>query len=132
MAWIKYTKEQIEELKNNKYVKDCTEKYLAFTDEFKVKVLELDWKWKYHRKIFKDFWFPEYILSSDIIPILVWNWRHKMKKKWLSWLVWTKKWRKKKENIDFDNMTIEEQNEYLKTKVAYLEELHKKIYWHYP
>jgi hypothetical protein len=29
-------------------------------------------------------------------------------------------------------MTLEEQNKYFKAKVAYLEELHKTAYWHYP
>ena len=36
MAEIKYSATQIEELKQNKYVKDCTEKYITFTDEFKI------------------------------------------------------------------------------------------------
>jgi hypothetical protein len=40
MAGIKYNIKQIEELKNNKYVKDCTQKYITFTDEFKIKVLK--------------------------------------------------------------------------------------------
>jgi hypothetical protein len=40
MAEIKYSNEQIQELKSNKYVKDCTEKYLSFTDEFKILVLK--------------------------------------------------------------------------------------------
>jgi Fe-S-cluster formation regulator IscX/YfhJ len=42
MSGIKYREDQIKELLNNKYVKDCTPKYITFTDEFKVKVLELD------------------------------------------------------------------------------------------
>jgi hypothetical protein len=29
-------------------------------------------------------------------------------------------------------MTLEEQNERLRTENAYLKELHKTIYWHYP
>jgi hypothetical protein len=40
MAGIKYNNEQIRELKGNRYVKDCTEKYITFTDEFKIKVLK--------------------------------------------------------------------------------------------
>jgi len=42
MAELKYSKEQIIELKKNKYVKNCTAKYLSFTDEFKIKALEFD------------------------------------------------------------------------------------------
>jgi hypothetical protein len=37
-----YNKEQIQELLNVKYVKSCTSKYISFTDEFKIKALELD------------------------------------------------------------------------------------------
>ena len=40
MAKIKYTAEQIKELKLNKQVKNCTEKYITFSDEFKMKVLK--------------------------------------------------------------------------------------------
>lgn len=108
MAEIKYSKEQIEELLNNKYVKDCTSKYISFTDEFKIKVLELDNKWIYHRKIFEDFWFPEYIFKSNVVNRSLWNWRHKLKNKWLYGLVKNKKWRKKKENIDISKMDLSE------------------------
>lgn len=44
----------------------------------------------------------------------------------------SKKWRKKKESMDFSQMTPEEQVKYLQAENAYLKELHKTIYWHYP
>jgi hypothetical protein len=94
--------------------------------------LELDSKWIYHRKIFEDSGFPEYIYHSKIPKISLGNWKYKLKNKWLSWLVQTKKWRKKKEKTDIVNMTLEEQNEHLRTENAYLKELHKTVYWHYP
>ncbi len=47
-------------------------------------------------------------------------------------LIWNRKWRKKVEKVNFDNMTKDEKIEYLETENAYLKELHKKIYWHYP
>lgn len=132
MAGIKYSKEQIEELLNNKYVKDCTSKYITFTDEFKVKVLELDNKWIYHRKIFEDFWFPEYIFKSNVVNRSLWNWRNKLKNKWLYGLVKTKKWRKKKENIDITKMLPEEKIKYLETENAFLKEMYKLRHWKYP
>ena len=132
MSKIEYTEEQIKELLNNPYIKDCSSKYITFTDEFKIKALELDSNWVYHRKIFEDFWFPEYIFNSNIVPQSLWNWRYKLKNKWLSWLIKTKKWRKKKEKIDISKMTKEEYIEYLEAKTAYLEELHKTAYWYYP
>jgi len=42
MVGMEYNKKQIEELKANKYVRNVTEKYIAFTDEFKIEALKLD------------------------------------------------------------------------------------------
>lgn len=132
MAGIKYSKKQVEELLKNKYVKDCTQKYISFTDEFKIKVLELDNKWIYHRKIFKELWFPEYICISDVVNRTLRNLRHNVKTKWKDFLLESKKWRKKVENIDINKMTLLEQNEYLKTENAVLKEMYKLKYWKYP
>lgn len=132
MAGIKYNESQIEEIKSNKYVKDCTSKYITFTDEFKIKVLELDVKWIYHRKIFEDFWFPDYLINSKVVNRSLWNWRYKLKDKWLYWLINTKKWRKKKEKSDISKMNLEEQIEYFKTENAFLKEMYKLKHWKYP
>lgn len=125
-------KKQVEELMKNKYVKDCTQKYISFTDEFKIKVLELDNKWIYHRKIFKELWFPEYICISDVVNRTLRNLRHNVKTKWKDFLLESKKWRKKVENVDINKMTLLEQNEYLKTENAVLKEIYKLKYWKYP
>ena len=132
MAGIKYSKKQVEELLKNKYVKDCTQKYIRFTDEFKIKVLELDNKWIYHRKIFQELWFPEYICISDVVNRTLRNLRHNVKTKWKDFLLESKKWRKKVENVDINKMTLLEQNEYLKTENAVLKEMYKLKYWKYP
>ena len=132
MAGIKYSKKQVEELLKNKYVKDCTQKYISFTDEFKIKVLELDNKWIYHRKIFQELWFPEYICISDVVNRTLRNLRHNVKTKWKDFLLESKKWRKKVENADINKMTLLEQNEYLKTENAVLKEIYKLKYWKYP
>jgi len=132
MSKREYTKEQIKELLNNPYVKDCSIKYITFTDDFKVKALELDAQWIYHRQIFKDFWFPEYIVSSKIVNQSLWNWRHKLKIKWLHWLINTQKWRKKKEKTDVSKMTLKEEIEYFKIENAFLKEMYKLKHWKYP
>ena len=45
-----------------------------------------------------------------------------MKNNLKTWKIEEKKWRPKKEKIDFDNMTLEQENEYLKAKLALYEE----------
>jgi len=41
MTENKYNNSQIEELKNNINVKNCTKKHIVFTKEFKYKAVEL-------------------------------------------------------------------------------------------
>lgn len=132
MAKIKYNDLQIAELKQNKYVKDCTEKYITFTDEFKMKVLKWVKIWKYHRQIFYDCGFPDYVWSTDLVPRIVWNWKYKMKNKGFEGIIWTKKWRKKWEKIDISKMTKDEYIKYLEAKTDYLKELYKQAYGYYP
>jgi len=132
MSNKEYSKEQIELLKTNKHVKNCSSKYITFTNELRLEALKMDKEWVYFRDIFKYFSFPDFIVNSEVPKQLLKSWRRKMKAKWLPWLINTKKWRKKKEKIDISKMTQEEKIEYLETENAYLKELHKSIYWHYP
>jgi len=129
MTTIKYTKEQIKELKLNQNVKNATSKHIIFTKEFKIKAVKLAKEYITAKEIFKQFWFPEYIINSNIPSQSLARWKNNINNKWL---IEEKKWRPKKEIIDFDKMTLEEQNEYLKTENIYLKELHKQIYWNYP
>lgn len=119
MRKIIYTESQIKELKANKYVKNCSEKYVTFTLECKIEVLKQLEKWIYFRDIFKKLWFQEYIYNKEIVKNTVKRWR----KNKSEWKIESKKWRPKKEKIDFDNMTLEQENEYLKAKLALYEEL---------
>lgn len=132
MSKITYTQSQINEIETNKYVEKCTTKQIRFTNEFKIELLKLADKWIFYREIFKILWFPEYVVNSKVPWISYTRWKNIKKSKWLIWLIWAKKWRPTKEKIDISKMSLEEQNEYFKTKVAYLEELHKTAYWNYP
>lgn len=132
MSKITYTQSEINEIETNKYVEKCTTKQIRFTNEFKIELLKLADKWIFYREIFKILWFPEYVVNSKVPWISYTRWKKIKKNKWLIWLIWTKKWRPRKEKIDISKMSLEEQNEYFKTKVAYLEELHKTAYWNYP
>lgn len=132
MSKREYTKEQMQELLSNPNVKSCTSKYIIFTEEFKIRSITLDQSWFYHRRIFKDFGFPEYIINSKIPMQSLKNWRWKFKKKWILWLVDTKRWRVKKEKNNTSTMNKDEYIKYLEAKTSYLEELHKKVYWNYP
>jgi len=127
-----YTQEEIGILKTNKYVKNCSKKYITFTDEIKIKALKLYDKWIFPRDIFRNLWFPEFIINSEVPRNAIKDWRRRIKNKWLLWLVNTKKWRIKKEKVDISKMTQEEKIIFLETENAYLKELHKVAYWHYP
>ena len=128
MTKIKYNKKQIEELKNNSNVKNCTSKHIVFSKEFKLQAIKLAEEIS-AKEIFKQFWFPEYIINSDIPSNSLARWKRLSKK----WIVEETKWRPKKEkNLNFNKMSLEEQNEYLRTENLYLKELHKQIYWEYP
>ena len=75
------------------------------------------------------FWFPEYVINSQIPSNSLSRWKKLTKK----WVVEEIKWRpKKEENIDFSKMNLKQQNEYLRAENLYLKELHKQIYWEYP
>ena len=128
MAEIKYSEEQIKELLNNKYVKSCTNKNITFTKECKIEVVKEWKKWIFYREIFKNLWFPEYIINSKIPERSYNRWKNNDKR----WVIELKKWRHKKEKIDFNNMTLEQENEYLKAKLALVEELKNLNNWKYP
>lgn len=123
MQQIKYNKIQIIELKENIYVKNVTEKHIVFTKEFKVEVLKLSSKWMFYREIFNKLWFPDYIVNSPIPESCYTRWKNNLKTWSIEWI----KWRPKKEKLDFNNMTLEEENSYLKAKIAYLEEVEKLV-----
>lgn len=120
MTLIKYNETQIEELKKNKYVKSVTNKNINFTLECKLEVVKLSKKWIFYREIFKRLWFPEYVINSNIPQECSKRWKRNINNKWV---IEDKKWRPQTEKIDFDNMTLEQENEYLKAKLALYEEL---------
>jgi hypothetical protein len=55
MTKIKYTKEQIQELKSNSNVKNATSKHVVFTKEFKFKAVKLAKKYISAKEIFSEF-----------------------------------------------------------------------------
>lgn len=123
MVLIKYSEIQIEELKKNKYVKSVTNKNINFTLECKLEVIKLSKKWIFYKEIFRKLWFPEYVINSEIPRNILNRLKNNLKK----WKIEEKKWKVKKAKIDFDNMTKDEELEYLRAKVAYLEEINSYI-----
>lgn len=122
MTWIRYNNDQIIELLKNKYVQNCTAKNILFSKECKdesIKLLQQNFSTK---EIFKKLWFPDYIINSSIPVKSLNRWKRTLKENWRTEL---KIWRPSKEKIDFNNMTKDEELEYLRAKVAYLEELEK-------
>jgi hypothetical protein len=55
MTKIKYTKEQIQELKSNSNVKNATSKHVVFTKEFKLQAVKLAKKYISAKEIFSEF-----------------------------------------------------------------------------
>ena len=131
MSKKRYTDEQIKELKANKYVMNCTEKSIQFTDEFRKIAMELDGK-EFPRAIFKKCWFPDYIVNS-IIPEKSFNRRRKsMREKWEIWLIdnrWRNWWRPRKNKIKKKSWEIievsKEEREYMQAELA----VYKELFW---
>jgi len=93
MMQVKYTEEQIKEIKNNSNVKNCTTRHIVFTKEFKIKVVELANNSISAKKIFAKFLFPQYVIDSVVPWNSVARWKT-LNKKW--WLVEEIKWRPRK------------------------------------
>lgn len=126
---MKFTEKQIEELKQIKYVKNVTSKSIIFTLEAKKKALKMKEKFLTPKEIFQKLWFPEYVLNSKIPKNSLFRW-YKNKQ---IWKIEQKRWKPKSEKIDFNNMTLEQENEYLRTKLAIFEELSELFNsWKFP
>lgn len=131
MSKKRYTDEQIKELKANKYVMNCTEKSIQFTDEFRKIAMELDGK-EFPRAIFKKCWFPDYVVNSKI-PEKSFNRRRKsMREKWEIWLIdnrWCNWWKPRKNKIKKKSWEIievsKEEREYMQAELA----VYKELFW---
>lgn len=131
MSKKRYTDEQIKELKANKYVMNCTEKSIQFTDEFRKIAMELDGK-EFPRAIFKKCWFPDYVVNSKI-PEKSFNRRRKsMREKWEIWLIdnrWCNWWKTRKNKIkkkSWEKIEVsKEEREYMQAELA----VYKELFW---
>lgn len=131
MSKKRYTDEQIKELKANKYVMNCTEKSIQFTDEFRKIAMELDGK-EFPRAIFKKCWFPDYVVNSKI-PEKSFNRRRKsMREKWEIWLIdnrWCNWWKPRKNKIkkkSWEKIEVsKEEREYMQAELA----VYKELFW---
>lgn len=133
MSHKRYNKEQIQELEWNKYVQSCSEKYISFTDEFKLLCIEQDTLWEYHRDVFSLCGFPTYIIESKVPSMCLKRWKSLVRSSWESWLVWNKKGRPKTEKLDTSKMSKDEYIQYLEAQVASMSEVQKYMKrWKYP
>ena len=127
MSKKRYTDEQIKELKANKYVMNCTEKSVQFTDEFRKIAMELDGK-EFPRVVFKKYWFPDYVVNSEVPKESFKRRRKSIRKKWEIWLV-DDRWRPYKNKIERKPWeTIEvskEEWEYMQAELA----VYKELFW---
>ena len=131
MSKKRYTDEQIKELKANKYVMNCTEKSIQFTDEFRKIAMELDGK-EFPRAIFKKCWFPDYVVNSKIPKKSFGRRRKSMREKWEIWLIdnrWCNWWRPRKNKIkkkSWEKIEVsKEEREYMQAELA----VYKELFW---
>jgi len=138
MKKTSYNSNQIKELLKNSNVKSCKWKYITYTKKCKHLAVELYNKWIPYKEIFIKLWFPEYIINSEIPKKSLKNWRNFVKNNWIENLWNLKQWRLKKDTkhkdseLSSSNMTKDEELEYLRTKVAYLEEVKKYFNEEFP
>ena len=122
-----YSKVQIKELKANKYVMNCTEKSIQFTDEFRKIAMELDGK-EFPRVVFKNYWFPDYVVNSEVPKESFKRRRRSIRGKWEIWLI-DNRWRPYKNKIEGKSWeTIEvskEEREYMQAELA----VYKELFW---
>ena len=127
MAILKYTWEQRKELEMNQYVQKCSEKYITFTEACKLKYIQLYQQGIFYREIFAQFGFPKYILTSELPKSCSQRWKKVFQEHWV-WGFSQKKWRKQTHKFDLNNLSIEEQNEYLRAENAYLRKIYASIH----
>lgn len=139
MTNILYTEEQILLLRENPYVKNCSQRHCVYTDQCKIEALKLDEQWWYFRDIFRYLGFPDFYVTSKAPKQIIKNWRHALRTRWLSNMLQSRRGRKtegsqwrKKEEKDISLMNKDEYIAYLETKTAYLEEIQRMIHWHDP
>ena len=131
MSKKRYTDEQIRELKANKYVMNCTEKSIQFTDEFRKIAMELDGK-EFPRAIFKKCWFPDYVVNSEVPKESFKRRRRSIRGKWEIWLIdnrWCNWWRPRKNKIkkkSWEKIEVsKEEREYMQAELA----VYKELFW---
>lgn len=131
MSKKRYTDEQIKELKANKYVMNCTEKSIQFTDEFRKIAMELDGK-EFPRAIFKKCWFPDYVVNSEVPKESFKRRRRSIRGKWEIWLIdnrWCNWWRPRKNKIkkkSWEKIEVsKEEREYMQAELA----VYKELFW---
>ncbi len=130
MTNIKYTQKQIEELKKNQYVEDCSKSYITFTNKWKYKAINLWESWLKCKDIFRKLKLPEYIINSLIPTRSLNRWKRIINNKGKNAFNNSKKWRKKGyKKINTENMSKDEYIDFLQTKIIYLEKAKKLLEW---
>lgn len=123
-----YTPSQIQELQNHPWVLSCTEKYLCFTPVFKEQALDLYMRqYLSPRRVFSQLNLPDFIIYSSLPKNTLKDWKKRFLETWISGLSSKKKWRPKRENPPWliGKEGTYNELEYLRAKVAYLEEENK-------
>lgn len=123
-----YSEEQIEEIKQNIYVKNSTGKSVSFTPEWKMKAVEMHTPGVNAKDIFKIMWLPQYFYNTDLPRKCLQRWEKIVKNNWVKALKEDKRWSWKRPiKVDTSKMTMEEENKYLRAELAYTKEENKHL-----
>lgn len=127
-----YTASEITELLSHPWVLSCTSKYLSFSSDFKKQALDLYIEDHLSpRRVFLRLGLPDFIVYSSLPKNTLKDWKKRFNSWWIEELIWKKKGRPKSEKPPWwmgkwmgKDGTFDEL-EYLRAKVAYLEEENK-------
>jgi transposase len=123
-----FTKEEMEMLAANKYVKHVSAKGITYTDEFRRIFISEHGKGRFPRAIFEECGFVISILGIGRVESLSKDWRAKYKKNGILGLQDTRRGRPgrpsdKKLSIEEDNERLKTQNKLLKAENELLKKL---------
>lgn len=122
MIKSKFTANQIEELRSNKYVVKCSDKAITYSKDFKLLAVKQYEDGKTPFEIFRDAGFNIQTLGKKTVGWCLKRWNDTLKARGLSGLETDNRGKNSRGRPTTEGLTAEQRIEYLEAKVAYLKE----------